>query len=254
VSPPTNCVKMDTPFNTTELQEFPLFAGMEGPEIERLLHHHCILTVPATHQLLFEGDWGDGLFLIRSGVAKVRHITLDGEEVVVALLGVGEMVGELAILLGNNRRSADVVALTAMQVVKLRWPTFKEDLDRRPELALALAQLQARRLMALGQRFRLRGEDATTRVLGTLVELARSTSYEADPLSPIPDISQTEIATIAGLARGTTSKVLSHLRGKAVLVDSPEGLRIVALDFLHKRGLVEVREETPSKRTKNFSI
>jgi hypothetical protein len=76
-------------------------------------------------------------------------------------------------------------------------------------------------------------------VLGTLAELARSTSFAADPLSPIPDITQTEIATIAGLARGTTSKVLSQLRGKAVLVDTPEGMRIAALDPLRKRGLIE---------------
>jgi CRP-like cAMP-binding protein len=230
---------MDTSFDSKELQAFPLFAGMEAPLLERLLHQHGILTIPAAHQLVFEGDWGDGLFLIRSGVAKVRHITLGGGEVVVALLGVGEMVGELAMLLGNNRRSADVVALTPMEVVKLRWSAVREDLERWPDFALTLAQLEARRLVALGQRFRLRGEDATTRVLGTLAELARSTSYAADPLSPIPDLTQTEIATIAGLARGTTSKVLSQLRGKAVLVDCPEGMRIVTLDPLRKRGLIE---------------
>jgi CRP-like cAMP-binding protein len=229
---------MDTS-NSKELQAFPLFAGLPPPLLERLLHQHSILTIPAAHQLVFEGDWGDGLFLIRSGVAKVRHITLGGGEVVVALLGVGEMVGELAMLLGSNRRSADVVALTPMEVVKLRWSAVREDLVRLPDFALTLAQLEARRLVALAQRFRLRGEDATTRVLGTLVELARSTSYEADPLSLIPDLTHTEIATIAGLARGTTSKVLSQLRSKAVLVDAPEGMRLVALDPLRKRGLIE---------------
>jgi len=33
--------------------------------------------------------------------------------------------------------------------------------------------------------------------------------------------------------------VLSQLRAKSVLVDGPEGLRIVALEPLRKRGLIE---------------
>jgi CRP-like cAMP-binding protein len=230
---------MDSNFNSAELQVFPLFTGLDDALLERLLHQHRNLTVPAAHQLVFEGDWGEGVFLIRSGLAKVRHITLGGEEVVVALLGVGEMVGELAMLLGNGLRSADVVTLTPMEVVKLRWPPVQQEVERCPRFTLNLAQLEARRLVALGHRFRLRGEDATTRVLATLAELARCTSYEADPLSPIPDITQTELANIAGLARGTTSKVLSQLRAKSVLVDGPEGLRIVALEPLRKRGLIE---------------
>ena len=230
---------MDSNFNSADLQVFPLFTGLDDALLERLLHQHRNLTVPAAHQLVFEGDWGEGVFLIRSGLAKVRHITLGGEEVVVTLLGVGEMVGELAMLLGNGLRSADVVTLTPMEVVKLRWPPVQQEFERCPRFTLNLAQLEARRLVALGHRFRLRGEDATTRVLATLADLARCTGYEADPLSPIPDITHTELANIAGLARGTTSKVLSQLRAKSVLVDGPEGLRIVALEPLRKRGLIE---------------
>lgn len=226
-------------FEASELRSFPLFEGLEIKQLESLLCEHRTLQVPAQHQLVFEGDWNDGLFLIRSGVVKVRRFTLEGEEVVIALMGAGEMFGELAMLLGNSRRSADVVALTPLEVVKLRWKTVREELDRSTDFALAMARLQARRLLCLGRRFSLRGEDASTRVLATLLELAFCSGYDNDPCGPIPDLKQTEIAVIAGLARGTTSRILTQLRSKGTIVETPEGLRLANLEPLQRRGLLE---------------
>lgn len=227
-----------TPFDAAELATFPLFEGLEEQQLEVYLKEHRILMVPAAQQLVFEGDWSDGLFLIRSGVVKVRRLTLAGEEVVIALLGAGEMFGELSMLLGHGRRSADVVALTAMEVVKLRWSSVQKDLDRFPGFGLAMAKLQASRLLALGKRFSLRGEDATTRVLATLLELALCANYSKSAGNLIPPLNQTEIATIAGLARGTTSKVLTRLRSRGTLIETAGGLRIVDLEPLRRRGLL----------------
>jgi CRP-like cAMP-binding protein len=226
-------------FEPEELRSFPLFEGLEISRLESLLREHRILQLPAQHQLVFEGDWSDGLFLIRTGVVKVRRLSLPGEEVVIALMGAGEMFGELALLLGNGRRTADVVALTPLEVVKLRWTPVQEELDRSPGFSLALARLQASRLLALGRRFSLRGEDATTRVLATLLELAHCSGYQKDPHAPIPDLKQTEIATIAGLARGTTSRILTQLRSRGTIVDTPEGWRFANLEPLRRRGLVD---------------
>ena len=226
-------------FEVEELRSFPLFEGLEIKRLQSLLQDHRTLQVPTQHQLVFEGDWNDGLFLIRSGVVKVRRLTLQGEEVVIALLGAGEMFGELAMLLGNSRRTADVVALTPLEVVKLRWTTVQQELDHSTGFALEMARLQARRLLSLGRRFSLRGEDATTRVLATLLELAFCSGYGNDPLAPIPDLKQTEIAAIAGLARGTTSRILTQLRSRGTIVESAEGLRLANLEPLRRRGLLE---------------
>ena len=226
-------------FEVEELRSFPLFEGLEIKRLHNLLQEHRTLQMPAQHQLVFEGDWNDGLFLIRSGVVKVRRLTLQGEEVVIALLGAGEMFGELAMLLGNSRRTADVVALTPLELVKLRWMTVQQELDHSTGFALEMARLQARRLLSLGRRFSLRGEDATTRVLATLLELAFCSGYGNDPLAPIPDLKQTEIAAIAGLARGTTSRILTQLRSRGTIVESAEGLRLANLEPLRRRGLLE---------------
>ncbi|MEB3323204.1 MAG: Crp/Fnr family transcriptional regulator [Synechococcaceae cyanobacterium] len=216
----------------------PLFAGLEPSLLESFLREHRVLLLPAGHQVVFEGDWSDGAFLLRSGIAKVRHITLSGEEVVIALLGAGEIFGELSLLPSNSHRSADVVSLTPIEVVKLRLEPMERALRTEPAFALAMARLQAWRLRRLGHRLGLRGEDATTRVLATLLELACCGSQGGDPLSSLPDLSQSELAAIAGLARGTASKVLTRLRSRGTVVASADGLRIADLEPLRRRGLL----------------
>jgi CRP-like cAMP-binding protein len=178
------------------------------------------------------------MFMLRSGIVKVRHLTLSGEEVVIALLGSGEVFGELSLIPSNGLRSADVVSLTPIEVVKLRPEPVENLLRTDASFTLAMCRLQAVRLRQLGHRFSLSGEDATTRVLAALLELARCVAPEGDRPTPLPDVSQGEIAAIAGLARGTTSKVLTQLRQRGTLRETPKGLEIADLEPLRRRGLL----------------
>jgi CRP-like cAMP-binding protein len=230
---------MDSDLSAGELADVDLFGGLEADQLQMLLREHRILRLSAAHQPIFEGDWSDGIFLIRSGIAKVRHMTFSGEEVVIGLMGMGELFGELSLLLGNGRRSADVVSLTPMEVVKLPSGVIEAATRQVPGFGMRLAQFEAQRLVKLGRRFGLRGEDATTRVLATLLELALCNSHPNDPQAPIPDLNQSEIAAIAGLARGTTSKVINQLRARGTISETPEGLRIMSLEPLRRRGLLE---------------
>jgi CRP-like cAMP-binding protein len=155
-------------------------------------------------------------------------------------VGPGELLGEVAVLMPHRRRTADVATLTAMELVKLRAQWFEEALDRVPGFARALACLEARRLTSLDDRFGLQSEDAKTRVLATLLELARLAGGTGDPHHPIPDLPQREIAAIAGLARGTTSRILMELRNRGTLEQTPEGLRFTSLEPLQRRNLLDV--------------
>ena len=67
---------------------------------------------------------GGGSFAL-SGIAKVRTYTADGEEVVMSLLGEGEVFGEMAALDGAPR-SADVVALTPVRCLLLEAPDAQD--------------------------------------------------------------------------------------------------------------------------------
>jgi len=216
-----------------------LFADLDADQHRRLLENHRLLTLEADQRLVLEQDESQGLFLLRSGLAKVRGFDLDGQETVLALLGAGEICGEMAILNPEGLRTADVVSLTPMRVAVLRAGPFAALLRSDTRLALALARLQARRLQNLNHRLRLRGGDATIRLLATLVELARRSAPGACETDPIPPLPQREIASLSGLARETASRTLSSLRRRGLVADTPEGgLQLLNREDLRRRGLV----------------
>lgn len=222
-----------------DLAQLSLFADLDADQHRRLLENHRLLTVEADQQLLLEQDESQGLLLLRSGLAKVRGFDLDGQETVVAVLGPGEICGEMAILNSEGLRTADVVSLTPCRVAALRAAPFAALVRSDVRLALALARLQAARLQALNRRLRLRGGDATTRLLATLADLARSSAPGASETDPIPPLPQREIAALAGLARETASRSLSTLRRRGLVADTAEGgLQLLNREDLRRRGLV----------------
>ncbi|MEB3242288.1 MAG: Crp/Fnr family transcriptional regulator [Cyanobacteriota bacterium] len=222
-----------------ELGEVPLFAGLAEEQQRRLLDNHRLVMLEKDQQLILEQEEAQGLFLLRSGLVKVRCIGQDGEEAVLALLGAGEVCGEMASLSPKGLRSADVVTLTPCSLVVLRGGPFAAMLRSEPGLALALARLQAQRLRDLNKRFGLRGADASTRMLATLADLARKTAPGAPPTAPIPPLPHRELANLSGLARETASRILSTLRRRGELEETEDGgLRLTDLQPLRRRGLL----------------
>jgi CRP-like cAMP-binding protein len=226
-----------TPFAAAGLQALPLFKGLSLEQCTLLLDRHRESSHAADQVFVLEQDWGESLFLLRSGMAKVRTFTADGEEVVLSVLGEGEVFGEMAVLDGAAR-AADVVALTPVTVLKLRGAPFKGLLQQEVGLALALARLEASRLRDLNQRFALQSSDATSRLLAALAYLARRSSVADDPQALIPPLAQRELGLLAGLARETASRTLSKLRSRGAVLEERGSLRIVDLQPLIKRGLL----------------
>ena len=226
-------------FSVTALAEMQMFESLEQDQLMQLLDRHRESSHQPDQVIVMEQDWGESVFLLRSGLAKVRTYTTDGDEVVMSLLGAGDVFGEMAALDGAAR-SADVVALTPLSLVKLRAAPFAALLAKQAGFALALARLEAGRLRDLNRRFALQSGDATSRLLDALAYLARKNSGpDSDPQALIPPLAQRELALLAGLARETASRTLSKLRQKNVVAEEEGGLRLVDLQPLHKRGLLD---------------
>ena len=220
-----------------DLRAIALFQSLDDELLDKILDRQRELTHQADQVIVMEQDWGESLFLLCDGLAKVRTYTTDGDEVVMSLLGTGDVFGEMAVFDGDSR-SADVVALTNLRLVKLRIPPFAALLSQKADFALALAKLEANRLRDLNRRFALQTADATTRLLGALAYLARKSSVEDDLQAQIPPLAQQEIALIAGLARETASRTLSKLRQRGTVNEDNGRLFLADLKPLEKRGLM----------------
>lgn len=228
---------MPTVFSVQELQEIPFFSSINENDAAVLLDRHLLVDVLAKQTLVMEADWGESLMVVISGLAKVRSYNTDGEESVLSLIGAGELLGELSVLDGDAR-SADVVTLSPVKLLKLQGNTFKRVLQDNISLALGIARLEASRLRDLNRRFGLQKSDATTRLLDTLAYIASKNGAEDNPLALMPPLSQGEIAILAGLARETASRTMSKLRSRGVVSEENGCMRLTSLQPLRKRGLI----------------
>jgi CRP/FNR family transcriptional regulator len=175
--------------------------------------------------LLAAGDAGDGCYLLDKGLLKVTLTSTRGEERIVAVLGPGAVVGELA-MIDRMPRSASVKALRDSLLRFVSREAY-ENLRAHPETKDSLLEILA---------FRMRQADeelaATTfltvkaRVARALLELAEFVGKPSGPQCIVLDakISNADLAAMAGVARENVSRVLSKWRrSNLVLTGVPHG-------------------------------
>src|SRR5579884_339972 len=127
------------------LGAMPLLAGLSPEHLSTLAGRLHRRSAPAGATLMLMEEAGEVAYLISRGTVKVCVEQADGSEVILALLGTGEVVGELS-LLGPPTRSASVVTLEACDLLALSRADFESCLRTMPALPLNLARLLARRL------------------------------------------------------------------------------------------------------------
>ncbi len=81
------------------LSEIPFFEEFSGDELDFFSKNVSLRSFPAKNTLFRKGDTGDYLFFIADGVVEVRlESTESSETLLVAILGQGSCVGEMAIM------------------------------------------------------------------------------------------------------------------------------------------------------------
>jgi CRP-like cAMP-binding protein len=111
------------------LREVRLFEGCSDDELERIARMADEIAVPAGYVLVYEGDWGHEVFVVAEGEAEV---TAGGR--MLALLDVGAVIGELAVL-NPAPRTATVVAASPMRFFVFEDNAFESLLTEFPAIA-----------------------------------------------------------------------------------------------------------------------
>lgn len=104
-------------------------------------------------QLLFKaGDQSDGMYLVRKGELRV-FLEQNGKEVMLASVGAGGMIGEMA-LFDNSPRSASVKAVTDCEVTQISTDDFAKLMKQIPKWFVSLMVALSSRLRTTNERLR----------------------------------------------------------------------------------------------------
>ncbi|MCX2729481.1 Crp/Fnr family transcriptional regulator [Saccharopolyspora sp. NFXS83] len=197
----------------------PVWAALVQHGVRK--HHHT------GERLLGQGEPGGWLLVCLSGRLKVVYTEPDGREVLLAVRGPGDLVGEFSGRDGQSR-SATVQAIEPGITSKLADHRFSELVQRFSVTEQLTAYIMGKMRESASHAWRLAHHSAAAR----LVELIETLLNVAGPDHPHPNIiamSQEELASALGLARSAITPVLATWKS-AGLIRTARG-KLQVLDF-----------------------
>ena len=194
------------------------FGRLPSETLARVAAASRTLRVPAGRTIFRKGDPGDGCYLILEGALKVTLSPSGGQEVLLAILGRGDVVGEMA-LLDNLPRSATVTAARTSELCCLSPSTFARLAQTDAEIARQLLRVVTARLRAGNEAYALHHMSLRVRIAGALQHLALRFGER------LPDgrilirqkVSQAELGQMVGAARENVNRQLTEWRRDRLL-------------------------------------
>src|SRR5256886_10417706 len=128
------------------LRHVPLFGSLDDEAAAELCHLLESLDCKAGTSLFRAGDQGDAMYIIERGKVRICVRASDGKEVTLTELGRGDFFGEMALLDGQRRRSADAVVAEEARLAVLSREHFLSFMRSSPDIALEMLTALANRL------------------------------------------------------------------------------------------------------------
>jgi CRP/FNR family cyclic AMP-dependent transcriptional regulator len=190
------------------LKQIPLFSGLSDQELEHVEASATAKTYAKGTIIINEGDAGSSMFLLMQGKVKVYVSDAGGKEYVLAVLGPGEYVGELA-LLDDEPRTASVETEEQSTFLVIQKEDFLKLLHDHPSIQFKLLLNLARRSRSLTEAVKnLALKDVYSRVRLLFEDLA----IERDGQLLIEEpMTQQAIADRVGSSREMVARIMKEL-------------------------------------------
>jgi CRP/FNR family transcriptional regulator, cyclic AMP receptor protein len=218
------------------LEQAPLFSVLHPTDIRTLATRFHPVQYRRGEMIFREGEPAERLFLIQDGRVKLSISSSRGGELLIGVLGRGQIFGELAVI-DRGPRAMNARAMEDSEVYALTSDVFWTMLENRPALARRLLELMARRLRRADQTSQdLVFFDAPTRLARKLLELAEEhgePTGRADEVRITVRVTQEEMAQMVGVTRGSVNRLIASFAGRG-WIDWNDGYPIL----LHPESLM----------------
>ncbi len=199
------------------LGRVPLFGQLSPDDLAHVAEVSQTRRFAAGEAVFHAGDSSNTCYIVRSGHARAVREHQDGRQIALATFGPGDIFGELA-MFDDERRSATVEAIDALEALAILGPDMRRLMLRRPGLAVALAASLAQRLRDTNERLARQSfqtvQSRVASVLCQLVEQARAEGATDDvPITA----TQADLAKLAGSSRESASRFLAVLERAGVI-------------------------------------
>lgn len=191
------------------LRPVELFAHLDDEQLSKLAAHAREVQFRKNAILMTEGDAGESMYVIQSGLVKVFVSDEDGKELVLYEQGAGAVIGDIA-LLDDEPRSASVSTLDKTTALMIGKAGFIQCLTESPEMGLGIIRSLTQRLRHATEGSRsLALDNVYRRLADKLQELSTGTLETQQHLEK--KYSHQELGNMIGASREMVGKVMAEL-------------------------------------------
>ena len=226
------------------MRQRPGFAGLPAREIEELATAAVEESHRARAYIFLESDPSRWFYLVKSGHVKIVRHSKTGKDVVLELLGPGEVFGGVAVI-EKRPYPAAAQATEPTVVVKIPAGPVIALADRHPAFIKEMALMIGRRLRAAHDSVKsLAVDPVEARLAAALLRLAEregTRGKSGDGVTLPFHLTRQSLADMTGTTVETTIRILSRWLRDGLLVD--EGGRLVLTDREGMTALAEGETE-----------
>jgi CRP-like cAMP-binding protein len=184
-----------------------------------------ITQCPKDYKIFSQGDPADAVFYIQQGRVKLKVISKQGKEAVIAILGAGDFLGE-ACLIGQAVCLATAAAIAPSFILRIEKNEMLRVLhEERTFSDFFVPYVLSRNVRTQEDLVDQLFNSSEQRLARTLLLLAHYGKVEGTPETVVPDINQETLAGMVGTTRSRVNFFMNKFK-KLGFIDYKDGLRV----------------------------
>src|SRR6266545_769064 len=214
-------VKKDSTRNL--LADIELFAGMTPTQLDWIAQRAHRRVFEAGRNVMTIEQPGEVVYIILHGTVKI-HIEQGERDVILSILGTGDLLGEMS-LIDSVGRSASAVTLESSLLLWMDKFTFNYMLDNFTPVARNLVKILSARVRLSDQLIQaLATLDVNGRVARQLLAFAEKYGHQKDSTTQIRIVlTQGDIADLVGASRKRVNQAMVSFKERGLIDTDTEG-------------------------------
>ena len=213
------------------IEDVSLFRGLSKVELGWVSARLYCRRYPDSSMIITAQQPGEVVYIILSGSVKIHIEQTSGTDVILAILGPGDIVGEMS-LLDSSGRSASVVTLEDSELIWMSAGVFQECLATIPTISQNLVRILSARVRLANELIQaLATLDVHGRVARQMLAFAEKygeASADGHVLIPIR-LTQSDVADLVGASRKRVNQAMVTFKNQGYLRVDEQG-RITVQD------------------------
>lgn len=199
-------------------QNFNILESLSKEEMIKLSDESNMRDASRNQAIYMDGDEADRVYFLKTGKVKISSYSDEGKEMIHAIVGPGELFGELAIA-GESEHEHFAEATEDAKVCSIRVKDFEKYLENNPRLNLRITKLIGLRMQKIQNRLKAMWfRSAPERIESFIKEMAEEHGEKIGEEMEIPlRLKHQEIANLTATTRQTVTSTLNQMEKNGII-------------------------------------